>query len=556
MDESRYQFIAKIKESSKGTIELVHEEGELLVIKRMKDKNNGEVYKALSAIQNVHIPKVYEWEQSDKELIVVEEYVDGETLQYHIENGTLSEEQKLSVALQLCEAVEDLHRCEPPIIHRDIKPSNILITREGIVKLIDFDASREYKFESDSGDTRILGTVEYAAPEQYGFTQTDTRSDIYSMGVVFNRLDVRASFPVSAVWKKVVDVCTGFDPQKRYKSVGALKQKICHVLFLRKRLRFCVVGALILLLLFGTGVFVCMKMWKPAQESEKATVQGDLTAEEVTAGESEKTENNPAGNEPSAGEIVEDFTEEDPAEEELVEKEPVENEPTGGGQEPSQTVEEDATEDELAAIAAELKSQSIHIYDYYKGDYGSGDLLSYSTALELGETVLGAYFQDLVSGAYVIIPPEYYRFEHSIFCVDEEFMQNLRGSCYRLRVTFSSKGERTIGEEHFWRVCPEESPFEQHGLSLMNDVLDYCYKDSEILHLVLTSDTKAKISGVYLPYIDKVPEEQYKILYDGRALELSKEMLEICRDQVKVCFWVGFEDGRKEILTIENPYLR
>ena len=65
----------------------------------------------------------------------------------------------------------------------------MIISSQGIVKVIDFDSSRFYKAEGDS-DTRLLGTEKYAPPEQYGFSQTDCRSDIYSMGVVFEKFTV------------------------------------------------------------------------------------------------------------------------------------------------------------------------------------------------------------------------------------------------------------------------------------------------------------------------------------------------------------------------------
>ena len=80
----------------------------------------------------------------------------------------------------MCEAVRELHECfNPPLIHRDLKPANIVLSN-GRVFLIDFGIARVYRSGSVS-DTSHLGTRAYAPPEQYGFGQTDTRSDVYDV---------------------------------------------------------------------------------------------------------------------------------------------------------------------------------------------------------------------------------------------------------------------------------------------------------------------------------------------------------------------------------------
>ena len=187
-----YQTIFTIKESEKATVELAALEGQTgpVIIKKLRGVSPN-IYRLLCCVQNLHIPKIYAYEQQDKEFLVAEEYVDGENLEEYVQKHCPGDKEKLQLALQLCEAVRFLHLMEPPIIHRDIKPSNILITGKGILKLIDFDASRQYKVLQNSGDTRLLGTAEYAAPEQFGYSQTDVRSDIYSMGVVFNEMNLR-----------------------------------------------------------------------------------------------------------------------------------------------------------------------------------------------------------------------------------------------------------------------------------------------------------------------------------------------------------------------------
>ena len=183
----KYQTIVKLKESEKTTVELAAVDLFVgpVIVKRLSG-GKPDVYRLLFMKNNCHIPRIYAIEEQEEELLIAEEYIDGENLEELLEKKPFSDEQKLNYALQLCEAVGFLHAMEPPVIHKDIKPSNILINKKEELKLIDFDASRFYKSDLNSGDTRLLGTVEYAPPEQYGYAQTDVRSDIYSMGVVFN----------------------------------------------------------------------------------------------------------------------------------------------------------------------------------------------------------------------------------------------------------------------------------------------------------------------------------------------------------------------------------
>lgn len=88
------------------------------------------------------------------------------------------------VIRSLCDILHKLHGNLPPIIHRDIKPSNIIFSSDGVVKLIDFNAARELRAEQNE-DTRLMGTRRFAAPEQYGFGQSDPRTDIYALGITF-----------------------------------------------------------------------------------------------------------------------------------------------------------------------------------------------------------------------------------------------------------------------------------------------------------------------------------------------------------------------------------
>lgn len=223
----KYQTIVKLKESEKTTVELAAVDLFVgpVIVKRLRG-GKGEVYRLLFAENNSHIPRIYGIDEQEEELLVVEEYIDGESLEEILRKDFLSDEQKLNYALQLCEAVDFLHAMEPSVIHKDIKLSNILINKKGELKLIDFDASRVYKNEPINGDTRLLGTVGYAPPEQYGYAQTDVRSDIYSMGVVFNKMGPLVDKRLSILWVRIIEKCTSFDPENRYQNVQELMGEI------------------------------------------------------------------------------------------------------------------------------------------------------------------------------------------------------------------------------------------------------------------------------------------------------------------------------------------
>ena len=229
----KYQTILTIKESEKATVELAAVELFVgpVIVKRLKG-GNPEIYRLLSEQSNSHIPQIYAVEEQENELLIAEEYVDGENLAEHLQKSLLSDEQKLNYALQLCEAVGFLHALNPSVIHRDIKPSNILINGKGELKLIDFDASRHYKEAPSSSDTRLLGTVEYAPPEQFGYSQTDVRSDIYSMGVVFHEMRPTENKKMAEQWEKIAEKCTSFDPKNRYQSVEELKRELEIAIFI------------------------------------------------------------------------------------------------------------------------------------------------------------------------------------------------------------------------------------------------------------------------------------------------------------------------------------
>ena len=118
----------------------------------------------------------------------------------------------------------------PPVIHRDIKPQNIILSDDGLATLIDFGISRYYDKNARS-DTVCFGTQEFAPPEQYGFSQTDCRADIFSLGVLLGwMLTGRTSDFVIPDRRlaRIVKKCTAFSPKDRYSSVAAVRRALVN----------------------------------------------------------------------------------------------------------------------------------------------------------------------------------------------------------------------------------------------------------------------------------------------------------------------------------------
>ncbi len=178
-----------------------------------------EIYRTLQLFPNKNLAAIYETFKPDNKFIVIEEFISGDTLEEIINKGNANVHTSFYIIKQILEVLIFLHGIN--IIHRDINPRNILVSTDGVVKLIDFGIARKYK-EGSSNDTAILGTAGFAAPEQFGFQQTDGRSDIYSLGVLFHLL-LSGSMPkgsqcLDIEYKEFIQKCISLDPSMRYQS--------------------------------------------------------------------------------------------------------------------------------------------------------------------------------------------------------------------------------------------------------------------------------------------------------------------------------------------------
>ena len=215
---SKYEELSVLSDTKKCRTSLMRNKdtGELVVKKEM-GKESFSVYSLLKSIKNKNLIKVLECFRDEDKTIEIEEYVNGKRLDDYFREKKATLEQIVDVGIALCEGLAPMHKLN--LVHRDIQPKNIIITNEGSLKIIDFDISRKEN-ENATHDTTLLGTVGYAAPEQYGFAQTTNRSDIYSIGAVLKEL---SSF---SELDKIIAKCMEMDPANRYENVEQLKNEL------------------------------------------------------------------------------------------------------------------------------------------------------------------------------------------------------------------------------------------------------------------------------------------------------------------------------------------
>ena len=144
----------------------------------------------LSHLDHPQLPRLYEHFQTPGHWYLVMDFIAGETLEEYqskAPNRRLLLSEVLNIGIQLCTVLHYLHSQQPAIVFRDLKPANIMRTSTGQLYLIDFGIARYFK-PGQAKDTVALGSLGYAAPEQYGKAQTTPRADIYSLGAVLHQL--------------------------------------------------------------------------------------------------------------------------------------------------------------------------------------------------------------------------------------------------------------------------------------------------------------------------------------------------------------------------------
>ncbi|MGN1317684.1 MAG: serine/threonine-protein kinase [Lachnospirales bacterium] len=219
-----------------NTLQILNNRNSVFLVENTKDKklyvkkyiedNSIKIYEKMLNIKHKNIPRIYQIFRENDIPTVIEEYIEGESLFDIIEKrGILEISEVRDIICQLCNGIKCIHKIG--IVHRDITPNNVIIDNKGTVKLIDMGISR-IKNREKSVDTTLMGTEGYAAPEQFGFRQTDEKSDIFSIGVLINVM-LTGEFPSAKIYRgnatieNIILRCIEIDPLKRFKNIDEIK---------------------------------------------------------------------------------------------------------------------------------------------------------------------------------------------------------------------------------------------------------------------------------------------------------------------------------------------
>lgn len=245
-------------------------------------------------------PEILFCAEDEDETVVVEEYVSGHTLEERrVARQWLTEMEARSLLKEAAAGLAALHALG--IVHRDIKPAHLIVQpggsgSSGSVRLIDFDAARVVTAGA-AHDTHRLGTEGYAPPEQFGYGQTDGRSDIYALGVTVREL-LGPAFDETSRLGRILLRCTEKDPDRRYPDALALAAALQPS---RKRTAAALSATAVLTLVLGSGALLLLTPQgkTPSQELEqtiddvttKATNNAKQVRDAVTGKKTAPSEN-------------------------------------------------------------------------------------------------------------------------------------------------------------------------------------------------------------------------------------------------------------------------
>ncbi len=271
-----YHYIKHITTGGQAEVYLIEQDGKKYIAKVFEqlDQDTFALLKHIQSLQAPNVPQIIDVYNQDDKTVLIREYIDGHTLYQEIEkNGTIDYQRATRIILKICDTLRVFHNNTPnPIVYRDLKPENILLSKEDEVYLIDFGIARYHKGES-TRDTVLMGTKGYTAPEVMAGMQSDNRSDIYSIGLIFYEMLTGKNLlvppyqirPLQETDKrlpkranKVIERATDISMVMRYKSVDefvrALKKADrLNASPFKKIIYSAAIIAGIILLLFGVN---------------------------------------------------------------------------------------------------------------------------------------------------------------------------------------------------------------------------------------------------------------------------------------------------------------
>ena len=261
----------------------------------------------LKRLNHPKLPRIVDILDYEDSFLIVMDYIEGIDLDKKLRECPQDYNDVIDWGIQLCDVLNYLHTCNPPIIYRDMKPGNVKLKPDGNLVLFDFGTAREYKSQKAGDDTTCLGTRGYAAPEQYGgMGQTDARSDIYCLGAtMFNLITGRLAggppdYSIPSIRAErpdlprqgpegdrvrgldyIIQKCTQSNPANRYQNCMELMYDLQHPEKLvpsavRKQRRqfktWMLCGILtIVFALLSTGSFLLSNSFKKQQFTENIT---------------------------------------------------------------------------------------------------------------------------------------------------------------------------------------------------------------------------------------------------------------------------------------------
>lgn len=259
----------------------------------------------LTRMDGKGFPKLLQWQEEDAACFLVREYVEGDTLQELMEReNPLTGKEALEAVLQVCGLLKKLHEQTPPIIYRDVKPQNVVRMLQEEYIIIDLDAARTFKKDAEE-DTIFVGTRRTASPEQFGFQQTDERTDVYGLGMLLLYLltggyEKDKNYEVlPRQIKKIIAKCTEFSPKDRYTSMAEVERVLQKLrrkteqqedLKRKSRLRYKIV-----LLVMALGVILGGLFWHgmKLQEEKKSIKFANAKIEQAVREMLRKTDGSP-----------------------------------------------------------------------------------------------------------------------------------------------------------------------------------------------------------------------------------------------------------------------
>ncbi len=231
---SHYKIIEKIGEGGMGEVYLADD----LKLERQvaikflpqhltKDKENVERFereaKAAAALNHPNIITIHEIIETDGQICIVMEYVDGESLRNKMDKGKLDHDEVIDITKEICEGLGKAHQAE--IVHRDIKPENILVNSDGRVKILDFGLAKLIGVSKLTKETSTLGTIHYMSPEQIQGKDVDHRSDIWSLGAVLYEM-LTGETPFSGDYEQAISYAILNEEPKLAESIPFELQQI------------------------------------------------------------------------------------------------------------------------------------------------------------------------------------------------------------------------------------------------------------------------------------------------------------------------------------------